>query len=288
VQLPTSKDRYLNQPLRCLTVDIGSKNAGAGAIYPSNVQADNEDDKKDDEMVNAKSYFPYPDRCDYGPRDNVVFEPRIPATQDYFAFGIDSVRPELSLYTPPPLYPPTPTPCNSDFSDESLIFSFFDDAMFNSEDAKTDGSQFSATHLFESEIPDNRQNVPEHTESIPLDWLETHDEHQIIDSLLEYHRRNISPCHYFLYSDHDWLCTQSLFSRSQNSECLRYVLASFSALICYVGGESTAGELTFLYYGLGLTKFRELLRHLKLMGTKETEVALATALVLAAIEVLSI
>jgi len=196
---------------------------------------------------------------------------------------------------------PDPDQCNpvtptSDLNDSGIttIFGFFDPANCHPDGQQTGSSPLSPTNLSETDKSKDPQGIDVNRSASPRSDFEAPKslgeepichpwcgyQQYTPDYFLNFHQSHISRSHYFLNSDFSQICTNSLFTMARKSAGLRYAMAAFSALIYTIKVDPSSLESAFFYYQMAVRQFRE--------SVKSTgrESGLATALVLAAFEVL--
>ena len=112
------------------------------------------------------------------------------------------------------------------------------------------------------------------------------NEAQAIRFFLTYHERVVVPAHYFKWYDFHHFCKGWLLAMAEQSDPLRYGMVSFSALIYSMKVNLGARYTAFYYYAAALKELRLLLDN-ESMNLMECNIAIATALQLATIDVFS-
>jgi hypothetical protein len=223
-----------------------------------------------------------------------------PTTMGFFELGFSPVPLDFHEYNSTTALPATPDRIDSGLSDNLETISF-DLVECRPESSRTDDSQSHDMRQNDKEIGEGFRNVIQS----PRDWsLEPHsgfegdvsqrsglvppsspghpEQSQAILFFLNFHRQYIFPSDYFLP---DSISISVLFNIVEESVPLRYAMLSFSALKYCLKVNPPTLRFAFLCYQTALQMFRLSLDNKKSMEKKDSEIALATALVLAGFEV---
>jgi hypothetical protein len=223
-----------------------------------------------------------------------------PTSMGFFEFAFSPVPLDFHEYNSTTTHPATPDRINLDFSD-NLETIPFDLVECRPESSGTDDSQLYDMRQNDKEIGEGFRNVIQSRR----DWsLEPHsgfvgdvsqrsdlvppcspgylDQSQAILFFLNFHRQYIFPSDYFLP---DSISINVLFNIVEESVPLRYAMISCSALKYSLKVNPSTLTFAFLCYQTALQMFRPSLDNKKSMEKKDSEIALATALVLAGFEV---
>ena len=102
---------------------------------------------------------------------------------------------------------------------------------------------------------------------------------------LNFYRQVVREYHYFLYNDHQKLSTEVLLAMAEQSSALKNSMVAFAALLYSMKEPGAARHIAFVYYAIALKDLCAQLSQFP-MSIEECQIAVATALQLASIDVL--
>src|SRR6266496_1595355 len=105
----------------------------------------------------------------------------------------------------------------------------------------------------------------------------------LVQFFLKFHKEKVISAHYFRNDDYYDLFKSWLPAMAYQSNCLRYSMVAFSALIYSMKVDRAAREVAFYHYAVALQELRSLLNEHDLEG--ECYPVLATVLQLLSIDV---